>query len=162
MPAIQQSGLITPGHLAIWTTTGVVQDGGVAPIGQRVLASAKGVNFNTINDQPIAIPQRITAFQLAGILITNASISLTTAAGGFYPAASKGGVSIVEATQTYSMLTNNSLILYATLSSFGQNTRFSSANLGSIAGFLGIWLSLTTAQGLPATADIYLIGIDLS
>jgi hypothetical protein len=49
-----------------------------------------------------------------------------------------------------------------TLSSFGQNTRFSSANLNNIAGFLNIWFSLTTPQGAPATADVYLVGLDLT
>lgn len=129
---------------------------------KNVLTSARSVNFNTINDQPIAIPQRVSAFQLAGILITNASISLTTAVGGFYPAAGKTGVPIVPANQSYSLLANSSLLLYTTLSSFGQNTRFSSANLGTIAGFTNIWLSLTTPQGAPATADVYLLAVDLS
>ena len=162
MTAVQQSGLITPGHVALWSTNGVVQDGGVLPTAARVLIKTTGVNFNTTNDQPMAIPQRVTAFALAGILITNASISLTTAVGGFYPQAAKAGVAIVPAAQTYTMLTNSSLILWMTLSSFGQNTRFSSANLNSIAGYLNIWFSLTTAQGAPATADIYVLGYDLS
>lgn len=162
MTVVQQSGLITPGHVALFATNGVVQDGGALPTSTRVLAQATGVNFNTTNDQPIAIPQRITAFVLTGILITNASTSLTTAVGGFYPQPAKAGVAIVPAIQTYTMLTNTSLILWATLSSFGQNTRFSNANLGSIAGYLDIWFSLTTPQGGVASADIYLVGLDLS
>lgn len=162
MTTVQQSGLITPGHLAIWSTAGVVQDGGVLPAAARVLGSGRSYSFNTTNDQPIAIPQRITAFTLTGILITNASISLTTAAGGFYPQAGKGGVPIVPATQTYTVLSNSTLLLWATLSSFGQNTRFSASNLGAIGGYLDIWFSLTTPQGAAATGDIYLIGMDLS
>lgn len=162
MTTVQQSGLITPGHLAIWSTTGVVQDGGVLPAAARVLGSGRSYSFNTTNDQPIAIPQRVTAFSLSGILLTNASISLTTAVGGFYPQPAKAGVPIVPAIQTYTMLTNNSLLLWATLSSFGQNTRFSASNLSAIAGYLNIWFSLTTAQGAAATGDIYLVGMDLS
>jgi hypothetical protein len=162
MTSVQQSGLVTPGHVAIFSTTGVVQDGGALPAAARVLGSGRSYNFNTTADQPIAIPQRVTAFTLTGILITNASIPLTTCVGGFYPQPSKGGVPIVPAIQTYSMLTNSSLLLWATLSSFGQNTRLSSANLGMIAGFLDIWFSLTTPQGAPATGDIYLVGMDLS
>lgn len=162
MTVVHQSGLITPGHVALFATTGVVQDGGALPTSTRVLAQATGANFNTTNDQPIAIPQRITAFVLTGILITNASTSLTTAVGGFYPQPAKAGVALVPAIQTYTMLTNTSLILWATLSSFGQNTRFSAANLGSIAGYLDIWFSLTTPQGGVASADIYLVGLDLS
>jgi hypothetical protein len=147
----------------IWSTTGVAQDGGPIAVSQKnVLASARSVSFNTTNDQPIAIPQRILAFWLVGILVTNASVSLTTAAGGFYPQPAKAGVPIVPANQVYSGLINSSLLLFPTLSSFGQNTRFSSSNLGTIAGYMNIWFSLTTPQGAPATGDIYLLGVDLT
>ena len=111
MTVVQQSGLITPGHVPVFATNGVIQDGGALPTSTRVLAQA-----------------------------------------------AKAGVAI----QTYTMLTNTSLILWATLSSFGQNTRFSNANLGSIAGYLDIWFFLTTPQGGVASADIYLVGLDIS
>ncbi len=140
----------------------MVQDGGALPAAARVLAAGRSYNFNTTNDQPIPIPQRVLAFQLTGIIVTNASRSLTTAVGGFYPAPVKGGLALVPAIQTYSMLTNNTLLLNLTLSSFGQNTRFSSVNLSSLAGFTSIWFSLTTPQGSVATADIYLVGMDLT
>lgn len=163
MTVVHQSGLITPGHVALWTTTGVIEDGGVIAVSQRnVLASARGVNFNTTNDQPIAIPQRVTAFQLVSVLITNASISLTTAVGGFYPAAGKSGLAIVDPSQNYAGLTTSQTLQQAMLTAFGQNTRLSSVNLGTIAGYMNIWFSLTTAQGAPASADIYLLGVDLS
>ncbi len=153
--SVEQSGLVTPNHVAMWSTTGVIADGGALPAG-RVIVSGRSLNFNTVNDQPIVFPQWITAFRLANIIITNASISLTTAAGGFYPAASKGGTPIVANTQVYSTLTASSKLLLATLASFGSTTRFSSANLASIGGLLAIYLSLTTAQGAAATADVYL------
>lgn len=156
MTTTQQSGLVTPGHITIWAAPGVLQDGGAVPTG-RFMVSARSVNFNTTNDQPIAIPQYITAFRLANIIITNASISLTTAAGGFYPAASKIGTPIVSSAQAYSALTTSAGLMTATLAAFGSSTRFSSANLGSIAGFINIWFSLTTSQGGPATADIYFV-----
>ena len=157
---ILQSGTVTPGHLAQWTTDGVIQDGGVSPF--NVIASSRSVNFNTTSDQPISIPFAISAFQLTGIVITNASISLTTAVGGFYPAASKGGTPIVSASQAYSALTTSAGLMQATLASFGSNTRFSAANLGAIGGLLCVWFSLTTPQGAAATADIYLIGSNLT
>ncbi len=153
--SVEQSGLVTPNHVAMWSTTGVIADGGALPAG-RVIVSGRSLNFNTVNDQPIVFPQWITAFRLANIIITNASISLTTAVGGFYPAASKGGTPIVANTQAYSTLTASSKLLLATLASFGSTTRFSSANLASIGGLLAIYLSLTTAQGAAATADVYL------
>jgi hypothetical protein len=159
---IIQSGTQTPGHAVIWTSDGVVQDGGPFPAGQRVIASLRGANFNTTNDQPIVIPQRFVAFQLTSIIVTNSSLSLTTAAGGFYPAAAKAGTPIVSAAQTYSALTTAASLMTATLASFGANTRFSSANLAALNGLLVIYFSLTTGQGAAATADVYAVGIDLS
>lgn len=44
MGAVQQSGNVTPGHLATWVTDGVLKDGGPAIAGQRVLASLRGAN----------------------------------------------------------------------------------------------------------------------
>jgi len=158
---VLQSGVVTPGHVATWTTDGVIQDGGTQS--PAVLASLRGANFNSTSDQPIAIPASIGAFQLTGIIIANASISLSTAAGGFYPAALKGGTPIVAASQAYSSLsTPVTALMQATLAAFGQNTRFSSANLGQILGLNNIWFSLTTPQGVTATADIYLLGNNLT
>jgi hypothetical protein len=162
MGAVLQSGAATPGHAAKWVTDGVIADAGGMPAAQRVLASLRGANFNTTNDQPIAIPLNFTAFQLNSIIITNASISLTAAVGGFYPLAAKAGTPIVAASQAYSALTGINSLMTATLAAFGSGTRFSSANLGSIGGLLAVWFSLTTPQGVAATADIYLIGTDLS
>lgn len=152
--AVQQSGLVTANHAAMWAADGVISDGGAMPTG-RVIVAGRSLNFNTTADQPIAIPQYITAFRLASIIITNASISLTTAAGGFYPAASKGGTPIVANTQIYTSLTTSAKLMTATLASFGSTTRFSAANLGQIGNLSNIWFSLTTPQGAAATADIY-------
>jgi hypothetical protein len=162
MGAVQQSGIITPGHLPVWVAPGVIGDGGAALAAQRVLASLRGTNFNTTADQPIAIPQRVVAFALTGIYVTNASLSLTTAVGGFYPQAAKAGTPIVAASQVYSALNTGDKLLQATLAAFGSGTRFSSNNLGTIGGLLQVWFSLTTPQSAAATADCYLVGIDLS
>ena len=162
MTGVLQSGNVTPGHSAVWAADGVLKDGGGTPAAQRVLASLRGANFNSTTDQPIIIPLNFVAFQLTGIIITNASLSLTTAVGGFYPAASKGGTPLVSAAQAYSALTSSAALLQATLAAFGSGTRFSSANLASLGGLLAMYFSLTTAQGANATADIYAVGIDLS
>jgi hypothetical protein len=166
MTGVLQGGNVTPGHVATWATDGVIQDGGPLAASQKVLASIRGANFNTTTDQALLIPPAITAFQLTGIVVTNASISLTTAAGGFYPAVAKGGTPIVANTQVYSALSSSDKLLQATLASFGSTTRFSASNLGYslVLGYnyLTIYLSLTTAQGAIATADVYAVGIDLS
>lgn len=162
MSGVQQSGNVTPGHAASWVTAGVIADAGALPAAQKVLATLKGANFNTTADQILTLPAAIGAFSITGIIITNASISLTTAVGGFYPAASKAGTPIVAASQVYSALTAAAKLLNATLASFGSTTRFSVANLTNGGVGLQVYFALTTAQGAAATADIYLIGIDLT
>jgi hypothetical protein len=154
MTAVQQSGNVTAFHVAQWAANGVIADGGAMPTG-RVIVAGHSLNFNTVLDQPIVFPQWITVFRLASIIITNASINLTTAAGGFYPAASKGGTPIVANTQIYTALNTSDKLMTATLAAFGSGTRFSSANLASIRGLLAIYLALTTAQGAAATADVF-------
>lgn len=164
MAGILQSGSVTPSHPAIWVTDGVIADGGPILAAQKVLASLRAVDFNSTADQPLIVPPAITAFSLTGIIVTNASRSFTTAVGGFYPAASKAGTPIVAASQVYSALTISAGLLNVTLAAFGSGTRFSIANLTNPFGTgLAIYLALTTAQGQsPATADVYLVGMDLT
>lgn len=166
MANVQQSGNITPGHLVNWTAPGVIGDAGPLGAMQKVLQSIRSANFNTTSDQPIILPQAIAAFTLTGIIVTNASVSLTTAQGGIYTAASKGGSAIVASSQAYTSLTTPNVLLNLTLASGVVTTRYSSSNLsvssfGGLAG-LALYLSLTIAQGVAATADVYLIGIDLT
>jgi hypothetical protein len=118
-----------------------------------VLTSLRGANFNTTSDQAIAIPARITAFQITGIVVTNCSTSLTLAAGGVYPTTSKGGTAIVAAAQVYSALTASSILLGLTVAAGPLVTRYAVSN---------VYLSLTTGQGSAATCDVYVIGVDLT
>jgi hypothetical protein len=112
-----------------------------------LLFTLKGANFNANTDQ------QLTAYfsgkwRAKRIVITNASISLTSAVGGFYTAASKGGSALVANTQVYSSLTTALLALEATLA------------LPSLVLAPGtpLYLSLTTPQGGGATGDIYVYG----
>jgi hypothetical protein len=156
---IQQSGLITIGHLVKWVAPGAIADAGPLGASQKVLAYQQGADFNSITDQPIGIPNTITAFQLTGIIVTNATESITTAAGGFYPALSKAGSPIVLAAQSYAALTGPNLLLQPTLTAFAQTARFSTPALLTNNQIV---FSLTTPQGTPCYADIYLLGIDLT
>lgn len=112
-----------------------------------LLFSLKGANFNTTADQ-LLTPTFNGKFRIKRIVITNASVSLTTAAGGFYPAASKGGTAVVASGQAYSALTAAAIALEATLN----------AATAVLAAGTSIYLSLTTGQGAPAMADIYVYG----
>ncbi len=159
MTGISQSGNITPGHVVVWTAPGFVQDGGplLGP-SETKLAQLLGANFNTTNDQAIALPSTITKFQLTRIVVTNASLSLTTAQGGFYPQPSKGGSALVSAGQAYSTLTTAASLLNPTLTSFANTTALTSSNLTAFS----IYFALSVAQGAACTADVYLLGLVLA
>jgi hypothetical protein len=115
-----------------------------------VLGSLRAANFNSTADQAIAIPARITAFQITKITVTNCTGTFTLAAGGFYPTTSKGGTAIVAAGQAYSALSATTIVLNPALAS---NPRMALAN---------VYLSLTTAAGSAATCDVYVMGDDLT
>lgn len=125
-----------------------------APGVNQLLARLIGANMNVTTDQAIpwvagAAPNAaLYRYVIDRILVHNASVSLTTAAGGVYDAVSKpaGGI-IVAAAQAYSGLTGPTLGLELTIAAFGR-------------GIFAVppVFSLTTAQGAPATADIYVFG----
>lgn len=164
---VQQLGAVTPNHLAKWITDGVIADGGAVLASTKVLASIKSADFNSTGDQLLLFPPSVTAFQLTGIVVANASLSLTTAVGGVYTSTSKNGSVVVAASQVYSSLTSANLLLQLTLAAFAQTARFSTNNLPTVVGSdnlsaLAMYFALTTAQGAAATADIYAIGLDLT
>jgi hypothetical protein len=112
-----------------------------------MLGSLKGANFNSTADQ--AIPIGAPKYIIRKIVVVNASTSLTLAAGGIYTAASKGGTAIVSAVQLYSALTASTKFIDLTLAGIlGTDVRTEST----------LYLSLTTAQGSAATADVFIIG----
>lgn len=106
-------------------------------------------NMNTTADQPFAPVGATTGrYVITQIRARNASVSLTTAAGGVYTAASKGGSAIVAAAQAYSALSSGAL---------GLDLTVAAAGLGELS--VTPILSLTTAQGAAATLDLLVIGV---
>jgi hypothetical protein len=125
----------------------MIKAGGIPPNAINLLAFKKGVNMNSTADQVIGLPGG--KYIIRKISFANPSISLTLAAGGIYTATSKGGSAIVAAGQLYSALTAAAKFLDLTLAAIaGTDIRTETA----------LYLSLTTAQGAPATADIYIFG----
>lgn len=112
---------------------------------QQYLGRLIGANMNSTADQ--AVPISSSKYIIRRVVVTNASANLTLAVGGIYTGASKGGTTIVANTQLYSALTASSKTLDLTLIA-----------LTDVLTSTTIYLSLTTAQGLAATADIYLFG----
>lgn len=118
--------------------------------GRVQCGALKQADMNSTNDQAIPISVPSLTYMLDSITIANASISLTTAQGGFYTAASKGGTAVVANTQAYSTLTAAALdasgsAMTATLAAAGANNALDIQTL---------YFSLTTGQGAAATADI--------
>lgn len=129
--------------------------GGVIGVGQTCcIGYLKSANMNVTTDNiiPITLPNGAAKFAVTSMLVTNASTSLTTAAGGVYPAVTKGGTPLVAAAQVYTALTGATSLLALTLAAAATNITYSGANL---------YLNLTSAQGSAATADIYVFGIPL-
>ncbi len=128
--------------MAVWVPT-------QAPGVQQLLFRLTGANMNATTDQAF-VPYLWTPgaqFLIERIRVVNASISLTTAAGGIYTAAAKGGNAIVAAAQAYSALTGPTIGLDLTIAAVGNGLQTATPIL-----------SLTAAQGAAATADFYVYG----
>lgn len=120
----------------------------------RVLFSLIGANMNSTADQQFTKIGTFTSWTALGGSLgrsTNASTSLTTAAGGIYSAASKGGDALMAASTTYAALTT---------AQAGGN--LAATNLGCGIRTETPYLSLTTPQGGPATLDFYIWGFPFS
>lgn len=109
-----------------------------------------GANMNVSTDQPFVLTNwaALNSFRITKITAKNASTSLTTAAGGVYTAASKGGTAIVAAGQVYTSLSAATIALDLTLAAGTTVYAKGGAPI----------LSLTTPQGAAVTADLYLFG----
>lgn len=115
----------------------------------KLLGALTGANMNTTSDQTIAIDS--TKYIVDKIIVTNASLSLTLAAGGIYTAASKGGTAVIAAVQVYSALTGS-----------GKYVALTNAVTADVLTAAQLFLSLTTAQGSASTADIYIFGFEFN
>lgn len=96
----EQSGLVTPTHIATWTTDGVIQDGGVAiPNLSGMLASVvQNINFNATNTDnpiPINLPAGYTRYRIQAILISGATHDISAATCGVFTATAAGGTPVV-------------------------------------------------------------------
>jgi hypothetical protein len=120
---------------------------GVCDILLGVLIGAN-MNVTTDNIIPMTNLPASVSWQARRITVRNASTSLTTAAGGVYTAASKGGTALVASSQAYSALTTAAKCLDLTFAVTQTNA----------ATQTSLYLNLTTAQGAAATADVYVYG----
>jgi hypothetical protein len=120
-------------------------------VGQdQVLFRLRGADMNVTTDQVFERLGVYPSYIITSIRCNNASISLSTAAGGIYSGAAKAGDAVVAAAQAYSALTGPTLGIDLTIAAVGRGVRTGAPIL-----------SLTTAQGAAATADFYVIGLAL-
>jgi hypothetical protein len=128
-----------------------------------VLGVLRAANFNITTDQSIAIRPLTgnnvgylagaTKYIVTDIYVGNCSASLTTAKGGFYTAASKGGTIIGAVTTPFTNCTGATTMQRLAALTNEDTTIFTAATL---------FLSLTTAQGGAATGDVYVMGIPIN
>lgn len=117
----------------------------------RLLWSLIGANMNSTADQAFTKAFTFSTFHIDRIRVTNASASLTLAAGGIYGGAGKT-VPLVAAAQIYSALTGGTLGLDLTALPLMMGDQALSS----------VFLALTLAQGGAATADFRIYGWSLS
>lgn len=120
---------------------------------EQVLFKLVAADFNVTTDQqfiPIGgVPinnYRITRIR-ATLTPTSTTTNLTTAAGGIYTAASKGGSAIVASGQAYTALASLATGLDLTIAAAGLQPLTTTP-----------YLSLTTGQGAASTVDLYILG----
>ena len=121
----------------------------------RLIGWRLGCNFNSTADQ--AIPITCPSYVIESVVVKNASVNMTAADGGIYTATSKGGTAVVPAATVYTELTSSSKYKEMTRASgLDSSTQSDVFTVGTL------YLSLTGTQGAAATADVYVIGRDLS
>ncbi|MCC6752058.1 MAG: hypothetical protein IT371_30680 [Deltaproteobacteria bacterium] len=137
-------------YTGVWT---VIQAG---VLGIRVFDSDpslfvfRNVDFNSTADQPLYL--NASRFIVRRVVAANATVSLTTAAGGIYTGAGKTGTAIVPAAQTYAALTASNKFLDLTLDASTGTDVF------TLPAGTPWYFSLTTPQGVAATGDVYIWG----
>lgn len=104
--------------------------------------------MNTTADQAFVPVFSFQKYVIDRIVVTDATVSLTNAVGGIYGAASKTNPVLVAADQKYSGLNTITAVINPPIILNGQQVMTVSPIF-----------SLTTAQGVPSTANIFLMGI---
>ena len=115
----------------------------------RLLAVATGVNVNATGDVAVLPVVNTTNFSVSNVIFTNGSTSLTTALAGLFTAPSAQGTAIV-ANAALSGLTGSTVVSQRTVASTDTSA------------VQNLYLNVGTAQGAPATMDVYVYGYDFS
>jgi hypothetical protein len=169
-PVPSRTIVVSSGNVYVADQYGVIQNVGtpadqadlidagcavLTPPPTDLLGSLLSANFNVggagaIGDQIITFPlANNVKYRIRRITVCNTTVNgMSTAVGGLYTAAAKAGSAIVANSQVYTGLTNALTALDLTLAL---------PNLILAAG-TPLYFSLTTPQGAPARADLYVYG----
>lgn len=114
-------------------------------------------NLNTTADQaiPINLPPGVVRYALNAIAVLNASTMLTVCEGGFYTGPNKSGLEIGGRKQSWVASKRTAT------NTAGSLVSLASSGADVVLDAPTIYLSLTTPQGSPATADVVIWGYAL-
>ena len=115
----------------------------------RLLASAQGVNLNSVADTVANIINRIGNISVQSIIVANASVDLDTAELAVYTGPGATGTAI----KTAYALSGNSASDKVVVTAATDTDAFTVDQL---------YIRCTTAQGAAATADVFIYGYDLT
>lgn len=90
-------------------------------------------------------------FVVEGLLLNNASVSLTTATAGLFTAVAAGGVTLVTSAAL-------STLTAAAVGSAGSSLSMTIAATSTLLSQTSLYFRVGTAQGAAATVDVYIIG----
>ena len=114
----------------------------------RLIASAQGVNLNAVADT-VATILVAGSVSVQSIIVTNASVNLTTAQLAVYTGPGATGTAV----KTAYALTGNSAPTKVVVTAATSTDAVSGTPL---------YIRNTTAQGADATADVFIYGYDLT
>jgi hypothetical protein len=114
----------------------------------RLIASAQSVNLNAVADTIAAVLDS-GRVSVQSIIVTNASVNLTTAQLAVYSGAAATGTAVLSAS-ALTDCTGSSVVKIFTASSTAALTT------------TPLYIRCTTAQGAAATADVFIYGYDLT
>jgi hypothetical protein len=115
----------------------------------RLLASAQGVNLNSVGDTVANIVNRLGNISVQSVIVANASVDLTTAELAVYTGPGATGTAV----KTAYALTGNSASDKVVITAASDTDALTVDKL---------YIRCTTAQGAAATADVFLYGYDLT
>ena len=114
----------------------------------RLIASAEGVNLNAVADT-VATVLSSGRVSVQSIIVTNASVDLTTAQLAVYTGPGATGTAV----KTAYALTGNTTAAKVVVTA--------ATSTDAVTG-TPLYIRNTTAQGAAATADVFIYGYDLS